>query len=390
MSIREQIRSTGPSILNAVDGLTDWRTLLLALGGVISIVLFGVLGGAIAGAARSMALGAILMFATVVWGLVVYNGVGMQVMQLLKGGERLTVGEVVIGGLGALPRLIGLGIMLALAYLGLLLVVLVVFFICKIPGVGSVIYAVAFPASVVAIGFATFCLFYVGFPLACPAIWEGKGVMDAMAVLWGISRTRVVPVIVMFILLGLLTALVTLVVWFVLLSGLLISSSLSAVSIGGTAAAMSGMMSMDNPTSMMGRLGSDMLAGSVAGHMMAAAIGSALLFGIAGGAVALVYLRGICTIYLEGAAGLDNSEEAERLRAMVAKTKSQVGEARDRVREKMAKASQAAQQPGEAPAGAAGSMAPINAVSTVALCPACNARVGFDDRFCEACGHRLK
>ncbi len=389
MSIKSQLAS-GLSIIDAVDALSDWRSLLLAFGGVlIAFLLVMVTGYA---AQKSMILAGVLGLIILLWGLTVYNALGLQMMMLAKGRDRLSAIEAIVGGLVIVPKSIALVLIIGILFLLLMLAILLIFFVCKIPGVGPVIYAFAWPFSVVILGTVTIAVFYVGFPLLGPALWEGKSIVDALGTLAAIARDRAVMVIIFFVFLGMLMFLVGGLIGFIIFTGSAESMGLSAIALsenrgyGGGMGGLGGIGGIGGlGASLLGLLSSGTGSGD-GGHAVAMMLGSAVLFAISGGATFLVFLRGICLIYLQASAGLDASGEATKLTDVVNTTKAKFNDAAAKVQKSM---SEAANKSAEGPT-AMPKPRPVTPESTVSLCPKCKEKVGVNDLFCESCGFELK
>jgi hypothetical protein len=109
--------------------------------------------------------------------------------------------------------LIGIAVVVAFyVFLGMLL------FLCKLPVIGPVLYAVLFPILVVIAGLLFFSLL-VALSMAGPAIWSGASLRAALTMLWRIATTHIAELLVSLFLLALLIALAGFVVGGVLLVG---------------------------------------------------------------------------------------------------------------------------------------------------------------------------
>jgi hypothetical protein len=379
MSIKQQLAG-GVSILDAADGLYDGKSLRLA---IVGLLIYGaIMMGSGALLRTSTTFAAIVAFIAFLWLIAVFNAVGLQSMLMAKQHERLNFIEAYVGGLIMTPKFIVLLIVIVLAFIGLLLATALVYAVCKIPGIGPVLYTVVWPISVLLLGVATFGLFYIALPLCGPALWDGRGITGAMGQLIGIARVRAVMVIVLFVLLGLLMSIVAGFVAFVLASGITVSTTLVASVLGSAGSSV-------NPLGILTSMASFFMSaysGSGDGYGIAMAVGGIALVAVSGGAVSLVFLRGICLIYLQTSSGLETSEEAAQIAGAVNSTKERFSTVAAKVQKSVADASAKT---------ASGPISPTSAPtskpeSTAALCPKCGSNVGFDDMFCESCGYKLK
>jgi hypothetical protein len=251
-----------------------------------------------------------------------------------------------------------------------LLALTLVLFVCKIPGLGPVLYAVVMPVSVIATGLVFFALAYIAVPLAAPAIWNGTSVKHTLLLLQAVARKRLLTAVVMMVLLGLLAALVVGFVWGILGMGAITVFSLSGVVLGVHSGGMASIMQMFG-------------GGDGSGYAYAMGFGGAVLMLVGANPGLLIALKGTSIIYREVSAGLSvEADEAELNR---------------RMQDIKARAEQARQQANAAmqqPAAVVPPVAPVAAVAVAAApamaCPACQGPITSDDVFCGNCGHKLK
>ena len=104
--------------------------------------------------------------------------------------------DALVYGLMCIPKLIALGILLFLVELAVFLVIAILLFICKIPFLGPVLFAVVFPVSVVVAGITVLGLFLCML-LSLPAIWQGASIMRALSQTLAIARSRIVEAILL-------------------------------------------------------------------------------------------------------------------------------------------------------------------------------------------------
>jgi len=99
-------------------------------------------------------------------------------------------------------------VLIAVFYLFLCLLLLV----CKLPTIGSVLYAVLFPVLVILAGLLYLGLM-AGLSMACPAIWSGATIRETLEILWRIATNRTAELLVNLLL---LTAFIVLAVFILL------------------------------------------------------------------------------------------------------------------------------------------------------------------------------
>src|SRR5262249_52683196 len=154
-----------------------------------------------------------------------YSAVGIVLMRDAQG-ESVGFVDALLQATFSVHRLVGIGVLLSVGWILLLLALLIVFLVCKIPGVGPLLYAIAYPVAAIVAGAIFAGMWYVGYPLAAPAIWQGNSTLQTAARLLQIGRRQLLSVIVrMFglLLVGVLSA----IVFGILGTGAAIASSIS-------------------------------------------------------------------------------------------------------------------------------------------------------------------
>lgn len=355
-------------LLRASEAVTNWRALAMTVLGGIAVLLFAALTGWLA--RSSFGLGGLFGVITFVVALVAYSAVGILLMRQAQGRD-VELMDALLQAVFTVHRLLGVGVLLFLIFLGIVLAALLILFLCRIPGLGSMLYSVAYPVLAIVLGVTIAGLFYVGLPLAAPAIWEGNTVFETIARLMVIVRRRLLFVIVSLLMLTLLVAVLSAVVSFVLISGNMavvgLSSAIHIPVFGGIGSLLHGFM--------MGGMGSGMdMYGDVSSYTYAMTFGSGLLFTLGAMVPMLTFINGNCLIYLQAAEGLEFGEAEGKLRAGVDEARRRAQEARDRAGSKLEEA-KAAVAPAAAPAAAR-------------ACANCHTHLGAEDQFCGECGTR--
>ena len=162
--------------------------------------------------------------------------------------------------------------------------------------VGPLLFGLAVPVGVLAVGLAGLALLAVVVPLAAPAVWSGAGVRQVVGSLAFVMRHRLPSALVLLAALGAITAGIGAVATGVVMLGGRVVSELGVAVVGVDVPArqlMAGLFGYGLRT--LGAAGAP--AGS-SGHAAAALIGGGVVFAIALLLPTLVYLRGTCSVYL--------------------------------------------------------------------------------------------
>ncbi len=403
----EQYRQVG-ALFSALEAIRNIRAvILLALTFVAAVGVFLLLNSMHNNTVTL--LGMLLATAIMFYGT---SAVGIMLMHKAQSGEDLSIGDAVMRSLAISHRLLAVALLAFVVFLGFLLVAAILFFVCKIPGVGPVLYFFALPISILALGVTYAAFLFVVMPLAGPSVWSGEKVFDVVSNLYAIVRQRLPLTVVLMVFLGILVAISAVILAIIFWSGVIFSGVLSAsilhTGLGGglsslLGSAMSGGMGgMGGQDAMgwsggMGGMGGaygmgGMGGGSGSGLAIAGMAGAGLLFAAMMAFPGLVLFQGYCQIYLIVTDGLDVSAEKESLRhgmeqakkaAEEAKRKAE--EARLRMEEQRKKAASARQATAAAPTAAktSGTQASMR-------CPACGGAITAGDDFCGSCGHKLK
>ena len=407
--LSQQIRNSG-SLLDSIDAIRNWRAVLVLLSTMVATALVFALGALLAMVSTVfLALFVLLGYVVLFYGA---NAAGMMIMDEAKGLESRPPMSAVMTSLTTSHRLILVFLLLWVFYLVAFLVLALVLFICKIPFIGPVLYAVVFPVSVVVFGIAMFALPTVIFPLSAPSVWNGASTMECVSQLLAIARKRLLLVLMLMIGVAFIAGFVALLIGAILFSGTAVTALVSAPILGG-GMGMGGFGGLLG--GMMGGEGMGMGMPSIGGHAIGAMVGGGILFAIAFTLPGMVYLRGACTVYLRAIDGLDLAAEQaamdERLAATAARAREMQANAQAKAQEFASRPTASAPPPAAAAAAmAAPAPAPVAAapVSTpefaadatlppravkprmASVCPKCGAAVTPADAFCGECGTKLQ
>lgn len=374
MSIQKQL-SQSASLLSAVDAIRNWRAAALMLASLILAALMFALGG-IVGLKVAGALGAIFMFFGIIILFYGANAVGILLMDEARGSASRPLLAAVLTSLSTGHRLILVMLLVALIYtVGILLIALLLF-ICKVPGLGPLLFAFVFPLSVVVAGVAAFALYAVIAPLAAPAIWSGGTTMQVVARLAAIARQRIVVVILSMTVLLFICFVVGGVIAGIMFTGTMVAGGLSAGIIGING------MNLGDITGLLAMAGGGSGGGGDSNHLAAGALGGSIVWAIALTLPVLVYLRGCCQVYLANIQDVNVEGIEQHLRGTLDAARRGAEAIKAKGEAIAAQQSQDFEKSAEA--------APVQASAAVHLCPSCRAPFVPGDLFCGGCGYKLK
>jgi hypothetical protein len=286
--------------------------------------------------------------------------------------RRLT--DAMVYGLICIPKTIVLLIGFVLAALAVFIVLAILFFLCKVPGLGPALFTIVFPLAVVISG-VTVAGLNLGLLMATVALYDGATIGRAMAQSFAILRSRLVESLVLISVVILLSLVVAGIISSVLFAGFLPTAALSASIIG-----------VQDFGSVMSVFGGG-LGSRGGGHLIAGAIGTGVLWALTVTLVTQVAVLGTILVYLRVTEGLDASA-----------TESAMMQRLDEVRRKAADMGQHAKDAADrarvlAQAAANARSADVTAPRAPMLaptCPACQTVVTASDAFCGVCGHKLR
>lgn len=363
--LSQQIKDSA-SLLDSLDAMRNWRALALLMATLVAASLVMGVGTLLAGLSYVF----VLLFALAAYGVLFYgaNAAGVMLMDEARGLRSRSILNAVTHSLSSSHRLLLVYLWIAGFYLAGLLVLLVLLYICKLPLLGPLLYAVVFPLAVALVGLALFALPMLIFPLSAPSVWNGASAMECVSQLIAIARRRLGLVLVLMLVVAFISALVALLLAAVLFGGVAVVAGLSAPMLG------------DLDIGGMGNFG----MGSSGAHAVAAGFGASVLFAAAFTLPGLVYLRGVSTVYLRALDGIDIATEQADVEAHLVY-------AREKARSVQEQAQARAQQMAERARSATvsrGGDAPEPAAPP-ARCPRCDAVVLPQETQCAACGQVL-
>jgi len=269
---------------------------------------------------------------------------------------------------------IAVGLFVAALLLGLLAAI--VYFICKIPGVGPWLLFFAHPVLVVLAGSLAF---FSGIfaALAAPALWDGDTVTQAIARGIAVLKERAVTVVLYLLAMGLVTAIIVGIIGAVILPGYVSMTGLGAGILGANMGAdLSWLANL--PMALL------QLSGGQGGHVTAMMLATVVLIMLAASAALQVHMMGINLVYLAVSEGVDTGAAERMLKQQFDQAKAKADEAKQRALVAAERAKAAAQQ------ARASTRSPAPPQKAALLCPSCNSAIAPTDAFCENCGNKLK
>lgn len=282
-------------VLGAIEAVRDGRAMYVLLGA------FSAAGLAFAMAQASMGRGelpwAVGQGAAALF-IAFYgsNAAGLLLMDRALGRPAREVIDAVQDALG-----VGHRVFITLAVVGLAAAALVaalagLFWLCRLPTLGPWLYALVVPLTVVVLGLAMLAGGAVVGPLTGPTVWAGASSWQSVRQIGRFLRHHVLHAAVMMVGLSLVTGLVGAGTGFVVMAGGRLMAEASVWLTG-----------VDVPPEvlMVGLFGGGLhninaqaVPAQALGHIRAAAIGGGVVFSLALVMPTLVYLRGVCEIYL--------------------------------------------------------------------------------------------
>ncbi|HEY2928642.1 hypothetical protein [Piscinibacter sp.] len=228
------------------------------------------------------------------------NAAGILVMDEARGGPVRAVGDAVRASLATAHRLLLTFAIVLAAYALAAAALWALLWLCRStvsgPLVGPLLFGLLVPVGVVGVGVALLALLAVVVPLAAPGVWAGAPVLANVRLLAALVRQRLLRVALLMAAVSLLTAGVAALVTFVVMSGGRVIAQLGVSVVGVEVPAqqlMAGLFGYGLRS--LGATGAPL--GSSA-HAAAALVGGGVVFALALVLPGVVYLRGICSVYL--------------------------------------------------------------------------------------------
>lgn len=224
------------------------------------------------------------------------NATGLLLMDQARGLPVREVADAFQHALRSAHRLLVVVVLVSLLVAALVAAVSAGLFVARLPVAGPFVFALVVPAGVLLLGLGALVLAGVVGPLAAPAVWSGRSVRSTLRLLFVQARERLLFMALLMSALGALTAAVAALSTFVVVTGGRIVAALAVLVTG-----------VDVPAQqlMAGLFGFGLRSLGPAGapvtqtpHGVGALVGGGMVFVLALVVPGLVYLRGVCALYL--------------------------------------------------------------------------------------------
>jgi hypothetical protein len=302
------------------------------------------------------------------------SATGIMLLDRARSAPPRSTSDALIFGLICFLKAVVVGLAIFVASLVLSLVAAVVYFICKIPGVGPIVLFFAHPFLVVIAGLFGF-LASIFAALVAPALWDGDTITQAIAKTVAVLKERAVLSVLYLLVMGIVTAIILAILAAVILPGFLSMTGLATGIIGQKLAG--GLSLVNNlPFALM------YLTSGESGHMTALMLSTVILILLCVAAALQVQLMGLNLVYLGVSQGVDSAGAERVLKQHLDQAKAKADEAKQRALVAAERARQAAQH--------ARTASPAPTPTAASSCPNCQGAIAPEDVFCEHCGHKLR
>ena len=224
------------------------------------------------------------------------NAAGLLMMDRALGRPERDVVVAMQDALGVAHRvLVALALVLscvavaAVAVLGL-------FWLCSLPGIGPWLFMLVVPLTVVVLGLALVAGASVIGPMAGPAVWAGASSWGSACMLWTMVRRQLLEAAVLMAALSVITALVGAGMSFIVIAGGRMMAQLSIWLLGVDVAPELFMAGLFGHSLQM--MSASDVPAVAQPYVSAASVGGGVVFALALVLPTLVYMRGVCEIYL--------------------------------------------------------------------------------------------
>lgn len=224
------------------------------------------------------------------------NAAGLLLMDRAMGRPGRDVAQALEDALGIAHRLLVSLVVILLVASALAGVVLGLFWLCSLPKVGPWLFVIVVPLTVVALGLALIAGASIVGPLAGPSVWAGASSLESPRILWRLIREQLLQAAVLMASLSVVTALVGAAASFVVIMGGRVMALLSVWLLDVDVAPelfMAGLFGH----SLRGMPVPNVPADAVP-YISAASVGGGVVFALGLLLPTLVYLRGVCEIYV--------------------------------------------------------------------------------------------
>ena len=383
-------------VVRAFEGLRNGRAITLLIGAFILTLVLNILG-ILTKSAVGISIGtALFWFLGNLIFLFGISAAGVVLMDVARGLPPPSFGDAIFAGVLSAFKIIVMMVLGAVAFALYWALLYLVFLICKIPGLGPVIYAVAFPVAVVLTAFVLVGSI-IAFTVMGSAVWEGHALSTAIARVYAIAAHRAIEVLIHYLILSFMLVVIGFVVLGFLLFSFVAVGGLSSIAIfGGLTESRGGELGWLGNLSILFSI----FAGAGAGsedmrlYMLAGLFGAGAVFSIALAGLYSVFLMGINLVYLSAVEGIDFSAAEAKLSEGFAQARQKAGEMQEHARQRTQELQERARQAEEqrravAQATTVSSAANMPTAQAGQQCPKCGATITGSDSFCGGCGYKL-
>src|ERR1044071_9082226 len=362
----------------ASEGLTHFRGIVVSFAAMLlggAFILLGLYFGASGGT-----LGRIMLFICwVIYAVIAGTGVsatGIMLLDRARSAPPRALADALVYGFICFLKACVIGLALVAVAIAVALIAAIIYFICKIPGVGPILLFFTHPVMILVAGLLAF-LTSIFTALVTPALWDGDSVTQAVAKTIAILKQRAVAAVVHLLVMAFVTAVILGIIGAIVFPGYFSMTGIAAAVIGPNLGLDPSMMT--NPSMVMMALSS----GGQSGHVYAMMLDTAVLVMLCIATALQVQLMGINLVYLGISEGIDTAEAERMLKRQLDQAKAKADEAKQRALIAAERAKAAAQQ-------ARSASTPTLPPTAVNECPNCKSSISPEDAFCENCGHRLR
>ena len=304
-------------LLRSYEALYNWRALVMLAGSfaVAGLAIIGATDMAMGGGGR-MALAMLLGLVALGVAVMGVNGSGLMLADQAYDRPIRPFGDAFLGGLRVTLAAIGVLVLLGLGYALVFLVVFLLSFLGRIPGIGGLFAFVLAGPSALALAL-TVAVLLLAAPLALAGLWHGDGLSAALTRAVTIVVKRPLDVFMRFLVLGLIVMPAALFLFAMVglgdmsVTGMYLVDALRSV--GGNYGGMGG-----GGYGGMGPMAS--VFGSLMGQGLGAAgVSTALVWYLASAGVGLIHMLGVIWIYesVSDGVGLEGLDAVQRQAARI-------------------------------------------------------------------------
>src|SRR4051812_19854535 len=293
--LSQQLRTTvagSSSLLDSIDGVRNWRAAILMVATFVVALLVMAMGATTVRSGATLPL----LFSLVALAVVFYgvNAAGMMMMDEANGHPSRPVVAAILSSIATSHRLVLVLLVIAAIYIAGMIAFAVLLYVCKLPGIGPLLYTVVFPVGVLVSGVAIFAVPAVIFPLSAPAIWNGASAMGGVSQLVAVARRRLLLVLILMLGVGLIAGVVGGLIGVILIGGTSFTGLLSSAILGSDSGGLPGL-----PAGLGGLLGGGGMSGGLGGGL-GGGFGEPLGGGFGGGGLGSSNLQGYAMAAMAG------------------------------------------------------------------------------------------